>query len=175
MFKKLNTKEVYRDKWLTLFQDQIEFSNGTRGTYAWAERLNGVLIAVVSSGKILLQREFRYVIGEFSWEIPGGGVDDGEDHKSAAIRELREETGIVVSNLVKLGEFYPLNSFNTEKGHVFLAQVQNEKSSTSNTEVSEEITEQKFFSFEDALEMIDSGEINDAMTANIIQMVVRKF
>ena len=95
MIKKVNSKSVYEDKWLKFFQDEIKFPDGSSGTYAWADRKSGVGIVVITKDKkVLLHREYRYPIKDYSWEIQGGGIDDGETVEQAAVRELEEETGI---------------------------------------------------------------------------------
>ena len=177
MFKKLNSKQIYQDKWLEFFQDEIEFPDGSKGTYAWAKRKNGVGIVVTTNFKeILLHREYRYVIDAYSWEVQGGGIDKGEEPIESAIRELKEESGISVhrESVKFLGEFYPLHSFNTEKVTLFMVTVNKSDIQDTNTEVSESIDQHKFVSFDEALRMIDTGEINDAMTANAIQIAIRK-
>jgi ADP-ribose pyrophosphatase len=178
MFKKLKQTEIYSDPWLKFYQDNIEFPDGSKGTYAWAQRKNGVGIAVVTADqKMLLHKEYRYVIKDYSWEMPGGGIDENELPEVAAARELKEETGISVepSRLTFIARFFPLNSFNTEEVTLFLVEVDSDEVTTRGTEVSEHLVEQKFVTFDEALKMIDDGTINDAMTANAIQMVIRRF
>lgn len=176
MFKKIRQHKIYQDAWLTFFQDEIQFPDGSLGTYAWAQRKSGVGVVVVTSDKkILLQKEYRYIIGEYSWEIQGGGVDEHESLADAALRELREETGIEAPLIEKIGVFYPLNSFNTEQVTLFLARTDVRANPVhAQTEVSEGISEYKYVAFDEALSMIDAGEIIDALTANAIQMVVRR-
>lgn len=55
-----------------------------------------------SDGKLLMGKKDPNKGGVYSdcWHIPGGGIDDGEDMKSALIREVLEETGLVVTNPV---------------------------------------------------------------------------
>lgn len=178
MIKKLNQKLMYQDKWLKFYQDEIEFSDGRKGTYAWANRKDGVgLVIVTKSKKILLHKEFRYVIKDYSWEIQGGGIDDGESLEEAALRELKEEVGVSVSQneLIRLGTFYPLHSMNTEKVTVFMAIIDEAQTSTAGSEHSEEIHDVRYFSFDEALEMIDTGVINCLGAASIIQMAIRRF
>ncbi len=176
MFKRISRKEVYKDKWLTFYQDEIEFPNGERSTYALTDRKDGVGIAVVTTDKrILLNKEYRYVIDTYSWEIPGGGIDEGETEEEAAKRELYEETGIQVNKIERLNLFYPLNSFNSESVTVFFTVIEPTSITTAKTETDEQVSEQRYVTFTNALDMIDRGEINDAMTANVIQIIVRKF
>ncbi len=51
------------------------------------------VVALTPHSELVLVRQFRHGTGTFSWEIPGGMVDEGEDPLRAGVRELREETG----------------------------------------------------------------------------------
>lgn len=55
---------------------------------------DGVVIFGVYGDKIVLIRQFRYPIGGFVYELPAGLMEKGEDYKSAAVREMFEETGL---------------------------------------------------------------------------------
>lgn len=72
-------------------------------------------IAVVYEGKVLLVRRSAadYLGGMF--ELPGGGVDEGETIESAAIRELREEIGLIVKDI--LGTFQGFDYVTPKKPH----------------------------------------------------------
>lgn len=178
MIKVINKKRIYKDEWLEFYQDEIEFADGTRGTYGRIDRKDGVGVVVVGpDNKILLNKEHRYIIDDFSWEIPGGGIDADETLIEAAARELKEETGITATELVSLGEFYVLSSLSNEKVSVFLTHVDvnDDVVNRTHTEVGESIEDHKWVSFDEALDMIDVGEISDVMTACAVQMAVRKF
>lgn len=178
MLRKIKEKLIYKDNWLEFYQDKVQFTDESEGTYAYAKRRDGVGVTVVSeNGKILLHKEHRYVIDDFSWEIQGGGIDEGESVVEAAARELREEAGLAVNpkSLRALGSFYPLNSFNTEKVSLFMIVVEDEKINENSIEKGEHLEAHQFFTFEEIYRMIESGQINDALTANAVQLAMREF
>ena len=61
------------------------------------------VIAKTKEGKIIMVRQFRFGIGDYTLEIPGGMIDEGEEVLKAAQREVREETGYVGENWSYLG------------------------------------------------------------------------
>jgi ADP-ribose pyrophosphatase len=70
-------------------------------------------IVALQRGRVLLTRQYRYLIDGYSWEIPGGKVDKGETPETAAVRECIEETGVRCSDLKPLVAYYPgLDNFN---------------------------------------------------------------
>lgn len=74
-----------------------------------------VVVARTVEGELVFVRQFRWGIDDFSWELPGGIVDAGEDPVEAGLRELREETGYVARRGRLLGQCRPnpaiLNNF----------------------------------------------------------------
>ncbi|MBK7475860.1 MAG: NUDIX hydrolase [Haliscomenobacter sp.] len=62
------------------------------------------VVALTAEQEMLFVRQYRFGIGQETLELPGGIVDPGEDHRSGAARELREETGFTGSNWTYLGK-----------------------------------------------------------------------
>ena len=65
------------------------------------------VIAVTKDQQIVLVKQFRHGIEALTLEIPGGAVDPGEAHQSAAVRELREETGYTSERWEHIGTVHP--------------------------------------------------------------------
>lgn len=108
----------------TIVQDRVRV-NGTEQNYDYLEIREGVCILPFHGGKIVLQRQYRYPISSWQWELPGGFVDEGELPEEAARRELKEETGLEAVNLRNLGAFYPSFGSTNEKIHLFSAECGN--------------------------------------------------
>ncbi len=167
---------MYKNKWMEVFEDGIEFDSGKKGIYGYVKRPDGADVLIVNAkNEILLVKQYRYPIRAFQWGIPGGAMDIGELAEDAAKREIKEETGLEVTSLEKVGGFYPLSSCSTEKGNLFIARVDtglpNRNPAAQHDEV---FQEKKFIPIQKALEMIDSNEITDSYSANAIQILVRR-
>ncbi len=65
------------------------------------------VVALTADHRIVLVRQFRFGVNAFSWEIPGGMMEPGEDPVAAGLRELREETGYAGADARLLGTVHP--------------------------------------------------------------------
>jgi ADP-ribose pyrophosphatase len=75
------------------------------------------VVALTPDGRIVLVRQFRYGIDEFSLEIPGGVMEAGEDPVEAGLRELREETGYTGAPAKLLGSVHPNPAIQSNRCH----------------------------------------------------------
>jgi len=80
-----------------------------------------VIIAVTESGKLLMERQFRYPLGQVCWEMPAGKIDPNESIEICARRELREETGFEAQEWAHLGTVHPCVGYSDERIEIFLA------------------------------------------------------
>lgn len=80
------------------------------------------VVALTPDGHLVLVRQFRYGINEFSLEIPGGVMDPGEDPVTAGLRELREESGYVGARARLLGSVHPNPAMQSNRCHLVLVE-----------------------------------------------------
>jgi 8-oxo-dGTP pyrophosphatase MutT (NUDIX family) len=80
------------------------------------------VVALTPEGQLVLVRQFRFGINDFSLEIPGGVIDAGEDPLAAGVRELREESGYVGTAARLLGSVHPNPAMQSNRCHLLLVE-----------------------------------------------------
>jgi 8-oxo-dGTP pyrophosphatase MutT (NUDIX family) len=80
------------------------------------------VIALTTDLQLVLVRQFRYGINDFSVEIPGGVMEPGEDCVAAGLRELREETGYSGGSARLLGTVHPNPAMQSNHCHLILVE-----------------------------------------------------
>ena len=78
------------------------------------------VIPLTSDGQVILVKQFRFGTKDFSLEIPGGMLDEGDMPSQAAVRELREETGYAGDEPILLGFVHPNPAIHTNRCHTYL-------------------------------------------------------
>ena len=120
--KTLSSREVYRNPWLRVREDQVERSNGARGIYGVVDKDDCAIVIPIQGETIYLVEQFRYTVQKRCLELPQGGWETGEvDPEELARGELREETGLVAATMTYLGTNWIAYGFVRQKEHVYLA------------------------------------------------------
>lgn len=122
---------------------------------------SAVIVPVFDDGTVALVKQYRHPAVRYLLEVPAGTLAKGERPEIGAARELKEELGLVAARLEKLSEFFVSPGFCEEKMWVYLA---TELSEGDQALEDDEILDVVRLPIADALEMITSGEIQDAKT-----------
>lgn len=80
-----------------------------------------VVLPIDEEENVYFVKQIREVIGEETLELPAGLIEDGENIKEAAIRELEEEIGMLAKEVCHLITVYSSCGFTTEKTHIYVA------------------------------------------------------
>lgn len=121
--KTVASELVFDGKILHLYRDDITLPNGNPAEREVIRHVGAVcVIPVTDDGMVVMERQYRYPVGEVILEIPAGKLDSKqEDHEAAARRELEEETGYHAGTLIPLGKFYPACAYSDETIWMYLA------------------------------------------------------
>jgi len=156
-------KEIYDNPWINLTEYQVINPSGNPGIYGKIHFKN-IAIGILpldDEMNTYLVGQFRFALGQYSWEMPEGGGPLGIDPIESAKRELLEETGLKAENWSELVRIHLSNSVSDELSIIYLAR------GLAQFEAEPEDTEQlivKKLPFETVYQMVCDGEITDSMT-----------
>jgi ADP-ribose pyrophosphatase len=120
------------------------------------------VVPFVDTHHVLLVRQYRYVQGEnHRWEIPTGGVHEGETLAEAAQRELAEEAGYHAGRLLPVSSYYTSKCICDETAHLYVGE---DLTPAHAPPDDTEFLERRVFPFDEALRMALEGEIMDSMS-----------
>lgn len=161
-WKTIDSQVKYQNPWIKVREDKVIQPNGKEGVYGVVTPKDAVGVLAIDGDEVYLVGQFRYPMGQYSWEIIEGGVEPGEDHLATAKRELEEEAGIIAASWSTLGhEIHLSNCYTDEKAYLFLA---TELSPGIQQPDETEVLSVKKVKITQALEMVRSGEIKDGLS-----------
>ena len=153
---------------LSFYEDDIMTPDGNVAKWDFIEHSGAAaVIPVLDDGRILLVRQFRNSPDKETLEIPAGGINKGEPVKTAAIRELEEETGYKADpdNVRKLISIITAVAFCNEKVDIYMA----DKLTKSVQQLDEEeYINVEYYTLQELKDMIMNGIIEDSKTISAI-------
>lgn len=112
----LKRRIIYNGRIFRVELDSVQLANGrTAALEAVRHRGSVVLLAQPSPDRIILVRQYRYVIDRWIWELPAGSREPGEPPAVCARRECEEEIGLTPHKVRRLAALYPTPGFCDEK------------------------------------------------------------
>lgn len=144
----------------TWVAEDVELPNGRRAELHTLRHPGAAaVVPFLADDRILLLRQYRHAVGGYLWEVPAGKLDPGEAPEACAARELEEETGYRAGRLERTGEIVTTPGFADERIHLFCAR---ELTPGRRAHEGGEVIEVHEVGLEDALAMVDRGELIDA-------------
>jgi 8-oxo-dGTP pyrophosphatase MutT (NUDIX family) len=158
-----DSKAIYQNAWIDVTEYDVLNPAGKPGIYGKVHFKNiavGV-VPITPDMHTYLVGQYRFTIDAYSWEIPEGGCPEGTDPLQTAIRELKEETGLVAAQYKELMRIHLSNSVSDELAIIYLAtELKQEDAEPEETEA----LQIKKVSLSDAFGMVADGTITDAMS-----------
>jgi ADP-ribose pyrophosphatase len=158
----LASRTVFEGKILTLKEDQVRLPDGRTALREHVLHQGAAMVVpLFQDFSLLLERQFRFPVGNHFLELPAGKVDRGETPLAAARRELFEETGYTAREWKHLATLHPCVGYSNERVDLFLARgLKHEGHSGEDGEFLECVQ----MALDEALRLVAQGAITEAKT-----------
>jgi 8-oxo-dGTP pyrophosphatase MutT (NUDIX family) len=157
---------VFKNRFGSLYNDQTTGPTGQQGSYLrWIWSQGSVVTVPFSTDAVALCWMYRYPAGATLLEFPRGAINNGETAEGAALRELREEAGLIGFNANRLGRLYPDSGLIGTGSEVIAVSVDRQRVAATSTEPMESIVDGAVWLEPDAMsQAIADGDITCGIT-----------
>ena len=119
-------QELFKGNFLYALRDTVRLPDGQLATREYVIHPGAVVVVPLVQGedgqtRIVLERQYRYPVGQVMVELPAGKLEAGEDPLLCGQRELLEETGYTASEWARAGQMHLAIAYSTEVIHVYFA------------------------------------------------------
>ena len=122
---RVHQEELLRGRFLHAFRDTVRLPNQNLSTREYVVHPGAVMVIPMlytpDGLRLVMERQFRYPVGQVMTEFPAGKLDPGEDPWLCAQRELQEETGYTARQWARAGVLHPVISYSTEVIEIWFA------------------------------------------------------
>jgi 8-oxo-dGTP pyrophosphatase MutT (NUDIX family) len=145
-------------------EDQVRRSDGSDGIFGVVEKPPAAMVIPVEQGSVHMVEQFKYAAGGRFWEFPQGTWEQASNYtiEELARGELREETGLIASELQFLACIHVAYGFLSQPMHVFVA------TGVTQLDAQPEHEEQDIirgcFTWSQFRQMVEDGRVADAQT-----------
>jgi ADP-ribose pyrophosphatase len=168
--KTLESRIIYDGPNRRLVADTVEFADKSNYEYVYFKNGGAAcVLACTSDNQVVLTKQYHHPLHEVILNIPGGGVEEGEDAQKAAEREFEEETGFMAERLKWLGDFSPSPNSNVIVHLFFTRNFRKKGEFDKNETISVE-----FVDFKALLQRILSGECFDSALSMVVMLAALK-
>lgn len=119
---RVSGEQVWRGAFLDVRRDLIRQPDGHTATREYIVHPGAVMVVpLLDDGRLVLERQYRYPLGQVLLEFPAGKIDPGEPIQACAERELREETGFIAAEWARAGLLHNACAYSTEGIEIWFA------------------------------------------------------
>ncbi len=119
----VSSEELLQGSFLHVKRDTVSLPDGKHATREYVVHPGAVVVVpLLADGQVVLERQFRYPVGQVMIELPAGKLDDGEDPLLCGLRELLEETGYTAGQWAYAGKMHLAIAYSTEIIHIYFVQ-----------------------------------------------------
>lgn len=120
--KKISSRAAYRGRLLKVNEDEVRLPDGSTALREYILHPGAaIILPLFEDGSVLLERQFRYPLGQHFYELPAGKLEAGEPPIETAKRELLEETGYTAGEWRELARVHPCIGYSNEQIDFFVA------------------------------------------------------
>ena len=162
------SKAIYAGRIFNVTVDEVAYPDGRLVTMEVVRHPGSVvLLPMTAPDRVLLVRQYRYVVDRWLWELPAGTREPNETVEAAARRECQEEVGKIAGRAKRLLSLFPSPGFCDEEMHFFAITDLRERRDDDPVahQDADELLTVKEFSVKEAQEMVRTGAIVDMKTA----------
>jgi ADP-ribose pyrophosphatase len=157
----------YQGALFSFVSEDVTLPNGSRTELAMVRHPGSTaIVPLFDDNTVLMERQYRHAVKDYLLEIPAGTMEPDELPLACAARELEEETGYAAEEFVELSQVLILPSYSDEKIYIYLARG---LTLTRRNLDTDEIIDVVEYPISETMNMIDDGQISDALTILSLQ------